>query len=57
MIIFAHEAKPFTYTLKGLPRRAIIMKEYQPEIEAATRRYNAQAAPPPHTQNVPLIPL
>ncbi|KAH9922935.1 uncharacterized protein B0H18DRAFT_1016223 [Fomitopsis serialis] len=54
LTIFAHESKPFTYSLKGTPRRALVMKDYQPEIEAAFQQYNAEAS---QTQSVPLIPL
>ncbi len=34
MIIFSDPAKPFSFNVKGLPRRAVVLKEYQAEIEA-----------------------
>ena len=57
MIIFANNAKPFTYTLKGLPRRVLILKEYQPEIEATCRQYNTQVTSSSQSERVPLIAL
>lgn len=35
MIIVANSAKPFTYTPKGAPRRAVILSAYDDEIEEA----------------------
>ncbi|SJL10486.1 uncharacterized protein ARMOST_13872 [Armillaria ostoyae] len=34
MIIFSDPAKPFSFNVKGSPRRAVVLKEYQAEIEA-----------------------
>lgn len=34
MIIFSDPAKPFSFNVKGLPRRAVVLKDYQAEIEA-----------------------
>ncbi|KAK0469076.1 acetyl-CoA synthetase-like protein [Desarmillaria tabescens] len=34
MIIFSDPSKPFSFNTKGLPRRAVVLKEYQAEIEA-----------------------
>lgn len=34
MIMVASPSKPFTYNLKGYPRRNIILKEYHDDIEA-----------------------
>ena len=34
MILVTSPSKPFSFTAKGTPRRQIIIKEYDPEIEA-----------------------
>ncbi len=34
MILVATPSKPFTYNIKGYPRRNIILKEYHDDIEA-----------------------
>lgn len=34
MVIVADPSKPFTYTPKGAPKRAVITKDYESEIDA-----------------------
>ena len=34
MILIAHPEKPFAYTAKGTPRRHVIVKTYEDEIES-----------------------
>ncbi|KAK0205437.1 acetyl-CoA synthetase-like protein [Desarmillaria ectypa] len=34
MIIFSDPSKPFSFNEKGLPKRAVVLKEYESEIEA-----------------------
>ncbi|KAK0223926.1 acetyl-CoA synthetase-like protein [Armillaria fumosa] len=48
MIIFSDPAKPFSFNVKGLPRRAVVLKEYQAEIEALydTVEDNIDVEPP-----------
>ncbi|KAI1789118.1 acetyl-CoA synthetase-like protein [Ganoderma leucocontextum] len=50
MILVTHPAKPFQFNAKALPRRGIILKEYDDEIEALYKEVESSAqgefAPP-----------
>jgi hypothetical protein len=43
MIVVASPSKPFTFTAKGTTRRGAIIKEYDPEIEAAYKAVEESA--------------
>ncbi|KAI0357816.1 acetyl-CoA synthetase-like protein [Trametes cingulata] len=43
MILVASPSKPFQFNVKGLPRRAIILAQYQEEIEALYREVEESA--------------
>ncbi|THH15905.1 hypothetical protein EW146_g4648 [Bondarzewia mesenterica] len=50
MIVIADPAKPFEYTPKGTPRRHVVIKAYEPEIEAvydAVKDSSQPDLPPP----------
>ncbi|KAG7442861.1 acetyl-CoA synthetase-like protein [Guyanagaster necrorhizus] len=48
MIIFSGPSKPFSFNAKGLPRRVIVLKEYQAEIDTLydTMEDNIEIGPP-----------
>ena len=52
MIIVTSPTKPFQFTVKGLPRRNIILQEYHDEIEALYKEVeeSAQSEFTPPTQ-------
>ena len=43
MIIVTSPTKPFQFTVKGLPRRNIILQEYHDEIEALYKEVEESA--------------
>lgn len=49
MVIVTHPSKPFTYTPKGGLRRAQILTEYEPEIDAAYKAVEAISSEEPPT--------
>ena len=51
MILVAAPSKPFTYTAKNTPRRAAVIREYEPEIGALYTAVDetTQASIPPPT--------